>query len=252
MDRRRRPGRRTPAHPSAFDPVKDGARVLIVGATGEIGGALARALSGRGAALALAGRHRERLDEVAADCEDCPTRTLDAYDLDACRRLPAWAAEHLTGIDLVLTAVGVAAFGPAEELTEAAAEHLVTVNALAPMAVIRGALNLLGPGGAAAAVTGLVAERPQAGMADYSAAKAALSAWLTAVAREQRRRRVTIHDLRPPHIDTGFADRALTGRPPALPQPVALDTAVRAIIDVIRTGGHLPPARCARPNREVP
>ncbi|MEE4546890.1 SDR family oxidoreductase [Streptomyces sp. V4-01] len=219
----------------------NGARVLIVGATGKVGGALARALTGRGAALALAGRHRERLEGVVADCRSCPARMVDAYDLDGCHGLAAWAAERLGGIDLVLTAVGVAAFGPAQEVTEAMAEHLVAVNALAPMAVLRGALDLLGPGGAAAAITGVVAARPQPGMADYGAAKAALSAWLAAVAREQRRRHVDIHDLRLPHLDTGFADRALTGRPPALPRPVALGTAVDAVIDVIETGRPLPP-----------
>jgi short-subunit dehydrogenase len=53
-------------------------------------------------------------------------------------------------------------------------------------------------------------------MAAYSASKAALSAYLTALRREVRRRRITVLDVRPPHIDTGLAGRALAGEPPPL------------------------------------
>jgi short-subunit dehydrogenase len=55
-------------------------------------------------------------------------------------------------------------------------------------------------------------------MAAYSASKAATSAYLTAVRREARRERISVLDVRPPHLETGLADRALAGDPPRLPR----------------------------------
>ncbi|MFE6226002.1 SDR family NAD(P)-dependent oxidoreductase [Streptomyces sp. NPDC057854] len=201
-----------------------GARVLIVGATGEIGGLAARSLHRRGASVALAGRDAGRLTERSRQAGACPRRVFDAYDLDGCEGLAAWAAGSLGGLDRVVVAVGVAGFGRAEDVGEAAAEHLMTVNALAPMAAVRGALPLLAAGGVVAVVTGAVVDAPPRGMADYAAAKAALATWLEVVGREQRARGVRVLDVRMPHLDGGFAARAVTGSAPALPpgaDPVA-------------------------------
>ncbi|WP_418955858.1 SDR family NAD(P)-dependent oxidoreductase [Streptomyces tritici] len=201
-----------------------GARVLVVGATGQIGGLAARSLHRRGASVAVAGRNAGRLAERSRRSGACPRRLFDAYDLDGCEGLAAWAVRSLGGLDRVVVAVGVAGFGRAEHVGEAAAEHLMTVNALAPMAIVRGALPLLEAGGAVAVVTGAVVDAPPRGMADYAAAKTALATWLEVVGREQRARGVRVLDVRIPHLDGGFAARAVTGSPPPLPpgaDPVA-------------------------------
>ncbi|MFE1382564.1 SDR family NAD(P)-dependent oxidoreductase [Streptomyces sp. NPDC058740] len=199
-------------------------RSLVVGATGMIGGLAARSLHRRGAPVAVAGRDAGRLAERSRQSGACPHRVFDAYDLDGCEGLAPWAARSLGRLDRVVVAVGVAGFGRAERVGEAAVEHLMTVNALAPMAVVRGALPLLEAGGAVAVVTGAVVDAPPQGMADYAAAKAALATWLKVVGREQRARGVRVLDVRMPHLEGGFAARAVTGSPPALPpgaDPVA-------------------------------
>ncbi|MDK1476694.1 SDR family oxidoreductase [Streptomyces sp. 549] len=217
----------------------DGARVLVVGATGVIGGALAGELAARGAQVALAGRDTRRLAERSGELGGRPTRECDAYDLDGCGALATWARQELSGLDAVVCATGVAAFGPADELPDEVAEHLMAVNALAPMAVLRGALPLLPSGGAVAAITGVLVDRPQPGMAAYSAAKCALSAWLTAVRGEQRKRKVAVVDARLPHLETGFAGRAVAGQPPAMPAAARLDAAVAGIVEAVGTGAAL-------------
>lgn len=194
-----------------------GARTLVVGATGMIGGLAARMAAGRGASLALAGRDGERLAERSRRLGDCPYRAFDAYDLDGCAALAPWASKVLGGLDAVVVAIGVAGFGRAEHVGEAAAEHLMTVNALAPMAVVRGALPVLEAAGAVVVVTGVVVDKPPLETADYAASKTALAAWLGVVRREQRRRGVRVVDVRMPHLDGGFADRAVTGSPPRMP-----------------------------------
>jgi len=67
-------------------------------------------------------------------------------------------------------------------------------------------------------VSAVVAEQPMAGMAGYAASKAAISAFDAAAARELRRVGVRLVDVRPPHTETGLADRPLHGTAPRLPQ----------------------------------
>ncbi|MEU6486868.1 SDR family oxidoreductase [Streptomyces sp. NPDC046887] len=214
----------------------DGARVLVAGATGVIGGAVAAELRRRGARVALAGRDPGRLAEAGQGLGGCPTVRFDAYDLDGCAGAVTAAAQALGGLDAVLTAFGTAAFGPARATGDDIAEHLMAVNALAPAAFLRAALPLLGDGGVLAAITGVVAERPQPGMADYSASKAALAAWLDAVRREARPAGIRVLDLRFGHLDTGFADRAVAGEPPAMPPGGDLAAAVRTAVDALAAG----------------
>ncbi|MFE0651116.1 SDR family NAD(P)-dependent oxidoreductase [Streptomyces sp. NPDC059534] len=194
-----------------------GARVLVVGATGMIGGLAARMLAGRGVSVALAGRDEERLAARSRLLGDRPYRPFDAYDLDGCAALAPWAALALGGLDTAVVAIGVAGFGRAEHVTEAAAEHLMTVNALAPMAVVRGALPVLEPAGGVVVVTGVIVDNPLLETADYAASKTALAAWLGVVQREQRRRGIRVVDVRMPHLVGGFADRSVTGSPPRMP-----------------------------------
>ncbi|MFF5388155.1 SDR family NAD(P)-dependent oxidoreductase [Streptomyces sp. NPDC013012] len=226
----------------------DGKRVLVVGATGTVGGLAAQRLTRLGASAALAGRDRKRLAGVSEALGGRPHRVFEAYDLSACEGLAPWAAEALGGLDAVVVALGTAGFGAARDMPEAAAEHLVAVNALAPMAVVRGALRVLPPGSAVCAVTGVVVDRPPSGTADYAAAKSALAAWLGVAARESRRAGVAVLDVRMPHLDNGFAERAVVGTPPPLPAGAAAADAVEShlvapLLERLGSGG---PARAGR------
>lgn len=166
-----------------------GCRALVVGATGVIGGAFARALAGRGAVVAVAGRDR------------------------GCRRL--------------LRRVGAAGRGRGiPDDRERACPDGPAARGPAPPC----------PDGTVAAITGVVAEHPQPFMADYSASKAALAAWLRAVRREQRARHVRVLEVSLPHQDTGFAGRAARGTPPALPPGADLDAAITHLVAAVANG----------------
>ncbi|MFF0203651.1 SDR family NAD(P)-dependent oxidoreductase [Streptomyces sp. NPDC005017] len=211
----------------------EGARVLVPGAGGVIGSALAARLHGLGARVALAGRTPAPLARAAATCGGAPVHRIDAYDLEGCAHTVPWAADALGGLDAVVVCVGVAGFGRADTVPDWVAEHLLTVNALAPMAFLRAALPVVPRGGALAAVTGVVVDAAPAGMADYAASKAALAAWLTAVRRERRREGVAVLDIRLPHVESGFAARAVAGSPPALPRGLTVAEAVDEILDAL-------------------
>jgi short-subunit dehydrogenase len=214
-----------------------GSRVLVAGATGVLGGAVARALHREGARVALAGRDTGKLAALADALDGAPTATLDALDLDRCAAVVGEAADALGGLDLLVVAIGVAAFGPGEGTDDAITEHLFAVNTMAPMALVRAALPRIEKGGAVAVLSAILADYPTAGMAAYSASKAGLSAWLTALRPEQRRRGVAVFDIRPPHIETGLADRAIAGQAPPMKAGATVDEAVGLIVEGIRKGG---------------
>lgn len=209
------------------------ARVLVVGASGVLGGALARALHADGAQVVAAGRDEARTTAVAQELGTAPL-TLDVVDVDACAATVAAAVDRLGGLDLLLVTIGVAGFGPAAELEEAVAEELFAVDVLGPIALVRAAVpHLRESGGTAAVMSAVLADLPTAGMADYSAAKAALSTWLTVLRREERRT-MKVLDIRPPHLDTGLETRALAGEPPRLPAPRPAGEVVDLVLQAIR------------------
>ena len=208
----------------------------MAGATGVLGGAVARALHAEGARLALAGRNEKSLAALADELGGAPNFAFDALDLDRSAAVVAEAADALGGLDVLVVAIGVAGFGPGEGEDAADTEHLLTVNAMAPMALVRAALPRIGKGGAVAVLTAILADYPTAGMAAYSASKAGLSAWLTALRPEQRRRGVAVFDIRPPHIETGLAGRAVAGQAPPMKEGATVDEAVDLIVEGIRKG----------------
>lgn len=211
-----------------------GAVVLVVGATGVLGTAIAAGLAATGATVVRAGRSAEGLsgpDAVYCDLrEESAARAVVAASLAAHGRL-----------DGLVIAAGVVAFGAADAVTDETLRDLFETNTLAPIRLIREAAPSLAASASAGrtpfivTISGIVAESPAAGLAAYSASKAALAAFVTASSRELRRSGIRVLDARPGHTDTGLSTRAIAGDAPPLPQgldPAAVaDRIIRAIID---------------------
>lgn len=213
----------------------DDRRFLITGATGALGSLLARGLVARGAAVGLLGRDVGRL-EALADELDAPSATFDACEPSSWRPAVDAVAAALGGLDGCVVAHGVPAFGDADATTDDVARRLMDVNAVSAFALLRAARDHIEEEGALIAISAIVSDFPTAGMAAYSASKAALSAYLEALRRELRRAGITVLDARLPHLDTSFADRALAGEPPKMPPPFPAADAVAAILDAIESG----------------
>lgn len=209
----------------------DGAKVLVCGASGALGGGLATALHEAGAQVVPAGRDVAALETLAGTLGTTPL-DFDVVDVGSCRTVVEGAVEQLGGLDALVVTVGVAGFGRAVELDDAVAEELFAVNALGPMALVRAAAPHL-EGGVAVVVSAVLADLPTAQMADYSAAKSALATWLGVVRREERRR-MRVLDVRPPHLDTGLETRALAGEPPKLPSGAPSADVVARIVEAMR------------------
>lgn len=203
-----------------------GSRVLVLGGSGVLGGLIAAELERSGANVMLAGRDPQRLREQASRIG--PTVRSVIFDLAVpshATHVVDTAVQALGGLDGLVNAAGVVAFGPLAEMDDAALDELVAVDFLGPLRVMRVALPHL-EGGYIVNVTGVVAETPVAGMASYSAVKAGLSAATVALGREVRRQGVHVLDARPPHTETGLAGRPIAGQAPAM--PIGLDPALVA------------------------
>ncbi|SDD25793.1 SDR family NAD(P)-dependent oxidoreductase [Auraticoccus monumenti] len=211
-----------------------GARILVAGATGALGGQLTTALLAAGATVVPAGRDPERLVEVGEECGQTGLH-LDVVDADACRQVVDAATETLGGLDALVVAVGVASFGRALEADDAVVEELFAVDVLGPMSLVRAAAPHLGEGGTVVVLSAILADVPTAGMAEYSAAKSALSTWLGLVGKEERRK-LHVVDVRPPHLDTDLSDHPLAGTAPKLPAPYPAARVVEVVLEAVRDG----------------
>lgn len=234
-----------PADHSATDPSTtgdgplSGHSVLVAGASGGLGSQIARRLADAGAVLTLTGRSREGLDALGLDATtvEADLRTADG----AATAVQAAVSAH-GGLDGVVFAAGVVAFGPAGEVTDEVLQELFDITVFAPVRLFRAALPALTESAGArrqpfvANVSAVTAEAPTAGMAVYSAAKAALTAFDNAVSREVRSTGIRVLDVRPPHTETGLASRPIAGSAPRLPTGHLPDAVADRIVAAI-TGG---------------
>lgn len=161
---------------------------------------------------------------------------LDLRDPGACEEAIDFAMSSLDGLDLVINAMGVVAFGPAVELDIDVLEELFLTNTFAPLMITIAALNRLERGATIVNISGVIAEQNVPGMAAYGASKAALMSFDQAVAREARRTGIRILDARPPHTETGLATRPIDGEAPKMPTGLEPAHVASVIIDAIDSG----------------
>jgi uncharacterized protein len=145
-----------------------GREVLLTGATGGLGHAIARALAARGARLTLTGRRTEALEPLAAELGG-RALACDLADAAAVDRLVAEAG----AVDVLIANAGVSASGPVESYSVEDLDRALTVNLRAPMVLAK----RLGEGMAARGaghivfMSSLAGKAASAGGSLYSATK---------------------------------------------------------------------------------
>lgn len=208
----------------------------VVGATGGLGSAVARGLAAAGYRVVLAGRDPGRLAALAEQLGDATATTvaLDVRDPDAGDDLVTAVTAGPGRLDVYVNAAGVVAFGDLVATDDVVVEELFLTNVVGPLWLLRRVVPLLETSaGVVVQLSAVLAESPLPGMAAYSASKAAVTAADRALTRELRRRRVRVVDVRPPHTETGLAERPLAGTAPRLPAGLAADTVAARIVQAV-------------------
>lgn len=209
-------------------------RILVIGANGVLGHALAVRLTAAGAHVIGTARNAESAQRLAPDLAE--RLLLDLEDDASIRTLTDYLSS--TGIDGVVNAAGLVAFGSVLDTPVEVQTRLLRVNHAAPAAVMTALLPALQASAAAqrqpviASITGVVAEQAFPGMAAYVSSKTAHAAWLKGARLDLRRAGIRVLDARPGHTETGLANRAISGTAPKFPQGYTAD----AVADRIMQG----------------
>ena len=206
--------------------------VVVVGASGVFGGLMARGLIARGADARLIVR---RPDTLAPDLSHLPVAVADiTVRTEVARAL----AEVTQGqkIDGIVNCTGVVAFGGVSDLSEEVANQLMAVNALGVITLTSLASTHLNPGGFLTSFTGVAADMPIIGMGAYCASKAAAKMAMAVAARELRREKIRVIDVRAPHSETGLVGRAIEGSAPKMPEGLQPSVVVDRVLDALVRG----------------
>lgn len=161
---------------------RDPRSILITGASGGLGAALARAYAAPGVALALTGRDRTRLDSATEACRAAGAEArAAAIDVRDPARLAAWMGEvdAAAPLDLVVANAGVSAGTGAGTESEEQARRIFAVNVEGVVNTVAPAIELMRPrrAGQIAIMSSLAAFRGFPGAPAYCASKAAVRVW---------------------------------------------------------------------------
>lgn len=182
---------------------------LVTGASGGIGGAIARALHAAGAEVALSGTRRDALDTLAADLGDRVHVTpCDLSDADSTNALVPQAETAMGQVDILVNNAGLTRDGLAMRMKDDDWRQVLDVNLSAGFYLARAALKgmMKRRWGRIVAITSVVGATGNAGQANYAASKAGMAGMSRALAAEVATRGITVNCVAPGFIATAMTD----------------------------------------------
>lgn len=186
-----------------------GKTALVTGATGGIGGAIAKALHAQGATVALSGTRREILDKLAAELGSrvhvLPCNLSDTAEVEA---LVPSANEAMGQLDILVANAGVTKDNLFVQLSDEAWDDVIRINLTATFRLSRAAIKLMMRKrfGRIIAITSVVGVTGNAGQGNYAASKAGLIGMIKSIGQEYARRNVTANCIAPGFIATPMTD----------------------------------------------
>jgi 3-oxoacyl-[acyl-carrier protein] reductase len=187
-----------------------GRTALITGATGPIGGAIARILHGQGATVGISGTRAEVLQQLAAELGErvhiLPGNLGDANETDA---LVPRAEEAMGQLDILVANAGVTRDNLLVQLRDEDWERVIAINLSATFRLTRAAVRgmMRRRFGRIIAITSVVGSTGNPGQANYVAAKAGIAGMIKAVAAEYAKRGVTANCVAPGFILTPMTEK---------------------------------------------
>jgi 3-oxoacyl-[acyl-carrier protein] reductase len=184
-----------------------GKGALVTGASGDIGGAIARALHAQGAGVVLSGTRMEALEALAAELgEGSHVIPCDLGDAEATIGLVEEAENALGGIDILVNNAGLTRDNLALRMKDEDWQLVLDVNLTASFRLTRSCLKgmMKRRAGRVVNITSVVGVTGNPGQANYAASKAGMIGMAKAMAQEIASRGITVNNVAPGFIDTAM------------------------------------------------
>lgn len=185
-----------------------GKTVLVTGASGGIGGAIAHALHAQGATVALSGTRREALDHLA-NALSSRVRVLpcDLANKDEVETLVPRAEEAMGALDILVNNAGITRDNIFMRLKDNDWDQVIAIDLTAAFRLARAAVRgmMRRRFGRIIGITSVVGVTGNAGQGNYAAAKAGMIGMTKALAQEVASRGITVNCVAP-----GFVESAMT------------------------------------------
>ncbi|QTL04578.1 3-oxoacyl-[acyl-carrier-protein] reductase [Aquabacter sp. L1I39] len=186
-----------------------GKTALVTGATGGIGGAIAKALHAQGATVAISGTRREVLETFAAELGErvlvLPCNLGNAEEVE---KLVPEAEEKLGQLDILVNNAGITRDNIFMRLKDEDWDQVIAVNLTATFRLCRAAVRSMmrRRSGRIISITSVVGVTGNAGQGNYAAAKAGMIGMSKSLAQEVASRGVTVNCVAPGFIATAMTD----------------------------------------------
>jgi len=185
-----------------------GKKALVTGATGGIGGAIARALHAAGAQVALSGTRQEALDALSAELPGSVALACNLSDPAETDSLIGRAEEALGGLDILVANAGITKDGLLLRMKDEDFERVLDVNLGSYFRLARAASKGMMKRrlGRIIAITSVVGVTGNPGQANYAASKAGMIGFTKSIAQELASRGITANCIAPGFIVSPMTD----------------------------------------------
>ncbi|HEX5599845.1 MAG TPA: SDR family NAD(P)-dependent oxidoreductase, partial [Hyphomicrobiaceae bacterium] len=189
-----------------------GRGALVTGATGGIGGAIARKLHAAGASVAISGTKMDRLEALADELKErVHIVPCDLSDRAAVQKLAGEAEAKLGTLDILVNNAGVTKDNLFVRMKDEEWDEVIAVNLTSTFMLCRAALRnmMRRQWGRIINITSISGIIGNPGQGNYAAAKAGMIGMTKSLAREVASRGITANCIAPGFIKTAMTD-ALT------------------------------------------
>lgn len=191
----------------------EGRKALVTGASRGIGRAIAEALAGAGADVAVTARDAAPLHEVVAAIEALGRRAVplahDVRDVSASRAVVAQAAEKLGGLDILVNNAGYEEVTASLDLEEEVWDRVVDTNLKGAFFVAQATARQMQATGRGGSIINLASLTSYVGVptaVPYGSSKAGILGMTTALATEWARLGIRVNALAPGYFRTAMTD----------------------------------------------
>ncbi len=188
----------------------NGKNVLITGASGGIGGAIAKTLHGAGATVGLSGTRLEPLEALAATLGDrAHVLPCNLSDADAVNALPKQAAEAMGSVDILVNNAGITRDNLFMRMSDDEWSSVLEVNLTSTMRLCKGVIRgmMKARWGRIVNISSIVGATGNPGQANYAASKAGMVGMSKSIAYEVASRGITVNCVAPGFITTAMTEK---------------------------------------------